>query len=210
MFDKPIVMIDFETTGLSPAAGDRITEVAALRIVHGAVVDRFVTLVNCDVEVPSYITGLTGITQKMVDAAPCVSRIVPELLRFIGTDPLSAHNAGFDEKFLVAESRHLGLAPGHERLICSLKLSRRLFPGLPSYKLSTLSSSLGIRFRSRAHRAEADAEASAGVLIHIGDHLRSTYRVAQIECSLLESMGHVSAARVPEFLRRQLSAARSP
>jgi len=200
MFDKPIVMLDFETTGLSPASGDRITEVAALRIENGAIVDRFVSLVNCHVRVPFYITQLTGITQRMVDTAPCVSQVIPELLRFIGRDALSAHNASFDEKFLLAESAAFGLQPQHERLICSLKLARRLFPGLPSYKLSTLSSSLGIRFNGSAHRAEADAEVSAQVLIHIGEHLVRTCGVAQIEPQLLERLNRISAARVPDFL----------
>lgn len=204
MFDKPIVMLDFETTGLSPASGDRITEVAALRIENGAIVDRFVSLVNCRVRVPYYITQLTGITQRMVDGAPCVSQVVPELLRFIGRDALSAHNASFDEKFLLAESASLGLRPQHAQLICSLKLSRRLFPGLPSYKLSALSSSLGIRFSGRAHRAEADAEVSAQLLIHIGEHLARTCGVSRIEPRTLEKLNRVSAARVPDFLDKTL------
>ena len=70
MFERPIVMLDFETTGLSPEGGDRITEVAALRIAGGQIVDRYVSLVNCGVRVPSFITQLTGITQAMVDGAP--------------------------------------------------------------------------------------------------------------------------------------------
>jgi DNA polymerase-3 subunit epsilon len=205
MFDKPIVMIDFETTGLSPAAGARITEVAALRIAEGKIVERFVTLVNCNVSVPSYITSLTGITQAMVDSAPPVAAVVPELLRFIGSDALSAHNASFDEKFLQAESRSLGLRSAHERLICSLKLSRRLFPGLPSYKLGHLSSSLGIRFGGSAHRAEADAEVSAKVLIHIGEHMGKTYGVPRIEAALLDRVNRVSAAKVPHFLRQEFA-----
>jgi DNA polymerase-3 subunit epsilon len=200
MFTKPIVMIDFETTGLSPAAGARITEVAALRIAGGKIVERFVSLVNCDVGIPSYITALTGITQAMVDSAPSVEKVMPDLLRFIGSDALSAHNAGFDEKFLIAESRSLGLRPEHERLICSLKLSRRLFPGLPSYKLSRLSSSLGIRFTGAAHRAEADAEVSAKVLMHIGEHIGTTYGASRIESELLDRVNRLSAARVPKFL----------
>lgn len=205
MYHKPIVMLDFETTGLSPAAGARITEVAALRIEGGQIVDRYVSLVNCGVHVPSFITGLTGITQRMVDTAPCVSQVVPELLHFIGTDTLSAHNASFDEKFLLAESRELGLTPRHDGLVCSLKLSRRLFPGLASYKLSTLSSALGIRFSGKAHRAEADAEVSARVLIHIGEHLQRTYGVDHIDTSLLARVSAISAARVPDFLSRELA-----
>jgi len=203
MYQQPIVMLDFETTGLSPAAGARITEVAALRIEQGRIVDRFVSLVNCGARVPSFITSLTGITQQMVDRAPCVSQVVPELLRFIGRDTLSAHNASFDEKFLVAEACNLGLAPEHARMVCSLKLSRRLFPGLPSYKLATLSSSLGIRFSGSAHRAEADAEVSAKVLIHIGEHLGRTYGAGSIDPQLLARVAALSAAKVPEFLRKE-------
>lgn len=199
-------MLDFETTGLSPAAGARITEVAALRIEQGRIVDRFVSLVNCGVRVPAFITSLTGITQRMVDTAPCVSQVVPELLRFIGTDTLSAHNASFDEKFLVAESRQLGLAPQHDGLVCSLKLSRRLFPGLPSYKLASLSSALGIRFNGNAHRAEADAEVSAQLLIHIGQHLQRTYGTTRIDNRLLARVAALSAAKVPQFLDRELRA----
>jgi DNA polymerase-3 subunit epsilon len=202
LFDKPIVMLDFETTGLSPAMGDRITEVAALRIVNGRVCERYVSLINCNVRIPSFITSLTGISQAMVDAAPPVSRVVPELLDFIGSDALSAHNASFDEKFLKAESERLGLAPAHDALVCSLKLSRRVFPGLASYKLGQLSGQLGIRFRSAAHRAESDAEVAAEVLIHIGRHLGTSYGLGQVGHELLVSVNKLSAAKVPGFLEK--------
>lgn len=202
MFEKPIVMLDFETTGLSPAMGDRITEVAALRIVDGKVSERFVSLINCNVRIPSFITQLTGISQAMVDAAPPVGRVVPELLDFIGGDALSAHNASFDEKFLKAEAERLSLAPAHSGLVCSLKLSRRVFPGLSSYKLGLLSGQLGIRFRSAAHRAESDAEVAAEVLIHIGRHLGSTYGLGPVAPALLVSVNKLSAAKVPDYLQK--------
>jgi DNA polymerase-3 subunit epsilon len=98
-------MLDFETTGLSPDMGDRITEVAALRIVGGKVVERYVSLINCNVRIPSFITGLTGITQAMVDGAPPVSRGGAGAAGLYRRDALSAHNASFDEKFLRAEAR---------------------------------------------------------------------------------------------------------
>lgn len=202
MLDQPIVMLDFETTGLSPAMGDRITEVAALRIVGGEVVERYVSLVNCGVRIPAFITGLTGITQAMVDNAPPVDQVVPALLEFIGTDALSAHNASFDDKFLRAEAERLALAPRHAALVCSLKLSRRVFPALGSYKLGQLSGALGIRFRSAAHRAEADAEVAAQLLIHIGQHLRSTYGIRQVDTGLLVSVNKLAAAKVPQFLQK--------
>jgi DNA polymerase III subunit epsilon len=207
VFDKPIVMIDFETTGLSPDMGDRITEVAALRIAGGRVVERYVSLINCKVRIPPFITGLTGITQAMVDRAPPVEQVVPELLAFIGKDTLSAHNASFDEKFLRAESARLGLAPAHEALVCSLKLSRRVFPQLGSYKLGTLSEQLGIRFKSAAHRAESDAEVAAEVLLHIGRHLGRSYGLGPVDPSLLVSVNKLAAAKVHAFLQKQTPAA---
>ena len=210
MFEKPIVMLDFETTGLSPAMGDRITEVAALRIVDGRVTERYVSLINCQVRIPTIITQLTGISQAMVDAAPPVARVLPELLDFIGGDALSAHNASFDEKFLKAEAERLGKTTGHESLVCSLKLSRRVFPGLSSYKLGLLSGQLGIRFRSAAHRAESDAEVAAEVLIHIGRHLGSTYGLGVVAPQLLVSLNKLSAAKVPDYLSKYALALRPP
>jgi DNA polymerase-3 subunit epsilon len=203
MLNQSIVMLDFETTGLSPDMGDRITEVAALRIVDGRVVERYVSLINCNVRIPSFITGLTGITQTMVDGAPPVSKVVPELLDFIGGDTLSAHNASFDDKFLRAEAARLGLTPGYQSLVCSLKLSRRVFPNLASYKLGNLSGQLGIRFNSAAHRAESDAEVAAQVLIHIGKHIGATYGIAGVDPALLVSINKLAAAKVHQFLEKQ-------
>ncbi|MES2017478.1 MAG: 3'-5' exonuclease [Pseudomonadota bacterium] len=202
MFEKPIVMLDFETTGLSPAMGDRITEVAALRIVGGKVTERFVSLINCQVRIPSFITQLTGISQAMVERAPPVEQVLPQLLDFIGEDALSAHNASFDEKFLKAEAERLGLVPRHDALVCSLKLSRRVFPGMNSYKLGLLSGQLGIRFRSAAHRAESDAEVAAEVLIHISRHLDRQYGLGPLAPQLLVSLNKLSAAKVPDFLQK--------
>jgi DNA polymerase-3 subunit epsilon len=202
-FAKPIVMIDFETTGLSPNMGDRVTEVAALRIVGGKVTGRFVSLINCGVRIPPFITGLTGITQAMVNSAPPCSSVIPELVRFIGSDALAAHNAGFDEKFLVAESQMLGLQPAHTGLICSVKLARRVFPGLSGYGLGELSSSLGVRFSGRAHRAEADAEVAAEVLLRVARELDRVYGMASIDPALLVAINKQAAAKVPAFLQKQ-------
>lgn len=206
VYSKPIVMIDFETTGLSPDMGDRITEVAALRIAEGRIVERYVSLINCKVRIPSFITGLTGITQQMVDSAPPVAEVVPRLLEFIGADALAAHNASFDEKFLRAESARLGMAPAHQGTVCSLKLSRRVFPQLGSYKLGTLSGQLGIKFKSAAHRAESDAEVAAEVLLHIGRHLGATYGMSEVDPALLLSVNKLAAAKVHQFLLKQTAA----
>lgn len=115
---------------------------------------------------------------------------------------LSAHNASFDEKFLIAESARIGLRPAHSKLICSLKLSRRIFPGLASYKLGALSSTLGLHFKSKAHRAEADAEVSAQLLMHIGAQLRRNYGFAHIAPDLLSSVNGLAAAKVAAYLQK--------
>ncbi len=200
MFERPIVMLDFETTGLSPESGDRITEVAALRIAGGEIVERYVSLVNCGVRIPSFITSLTGITQQMVDSAPPAEDVVPELIDFIGADTLAAHNASFDEKFLIAEGARLGHDTRHRGLVCSVKLSRRVLPGMPSYKLGELARSLGIAFRGTAHRAEADAEVAARLLLHIGRHLGDSYGLGQVAPELLVEINRLAAARVHGFI----------
>lgn len=205
MFEKPIVMIDFETTGISPDQGDRVTEVAALRIVGGEVVDRFVSLINCNVRISSFITQLTGISQAMVNRAPPATEVIPELVKFIGRDTLAAHNASFDEKFLQAESARLGLCSEHDGLICSVKLARRVFPGLSSYSLGPLAASLGIRFKGQAHRAEADAEVASNLLFYIGAHLGERYGMRSIDPDLLQQINKLSAAKVPLFLEKQVA-----
>ncbi|RZA34963.1 MAG: 3'-5' exonuclease, partial [Lysobacteraceae bacterium] len=120
-------------------------------------------------------------------------------------DMLSAHNASFDEKFLKAEGWRIGRPTGHCGLVCSLKLSRRLFPGLPSYKLGNLSSRLGIEFRGTAHRAEADAEVAAEVLLHAVRQLGSTHGLPQVAPDLLVSVNKLAAAKVPVFLDKYAS-----
>jgi DNA polymerase-3 subunit epsilon len=127
---------------------------------------------------------------------------MPRLLDFIGSDALSAHNASFDAKFLLAESARCDLLPSHSQLICSLKLSRRVFPQLGSYKLGALAHALGIRFTGNAHRAEADAEVSANLLIHIGEHLCKRYGIARVDPSLLASVNKLAAAKVPAYLEK--------
>jgi DNA polymerase-3 subunit epsilon len=207
MFEKPIVMIDFETTGMSPDQGDRVTEVAALRIVGGEVVDRYVSLINCNIRIPSFITQLTGITQAMVNTAPPATKVIPELLNFIGKDALAAHNASFDEKFLQAESGRLGLYSQHSGLICSVKLARRVFPGLDSYSLGRLAASLGIRFKGNAHRAEADSEVASALMLHIASHLGERYGIRSVAPQLLEQINKLSAAKVPAYLEKYLQPA---
>lgn len=199
-------MLDFETSGMSPDQGARITEVAALRIEGDRVVDRFCSLVNCGVRIPSFIRELTGITQAMVNAAPPATEVVPALLDFIGPHALAAHNASFDEKFLRAESERLGLTAPHTHTVCTVKLARRLLPGLGSYSLSALAGHLDLRFGGRAHRAEADADVSARLLLHLTRQLNGQWQMPRVDGALLQALCGVPAARIPAWLEARRSA----
>ena len=98
-----VIVLDFETTGMSPNVGARPTEVAAVRIENGKIVDRYQSLMNAGVHVPAFITELTGITNAMVRNAPPIDQVMRELNVFVDGQPLVAHNVSFDRKFLEAE-----------------------------------------------------------------------------------------------------------
>ena len=169
-----IAVIDFETTGISPAMGDRATEVAIVMMEGGRVVDRFQSLMNAGVRIPSFITQLTGITNAMVANAPPAAQVMAEAGRFVGEVPMVAHNAAFDRKFWVEELARAGLdAP--QPFACTVLLSRRVYPDAPSHKLGNLVDHLGLARPGRAHRALADAEMAAAVLARLQGDIGARY-----------------------------------
>lgn len=156
MQDTPLVFIDVETTG-TRATRDRITEIAALKVVEGEVVERFVSLIYPGTSVPAHISQLTGIYDDMLADAPAFSAIAEELLEWLGSACLVAHNARFDASFLRNEFKRAGYTY-RPTLICTLRISRRLNPSLPKHNLAALLSHFNIP-RMRQHRAEDDAVA---------------------------------------------------
>src|SRR5690606_22086420 len=100
---ETLAVIDFETTGLSAAMGDRATEIAAVLVRDGAVVGRYQSLMNSGVAVPPYIEALTGISNAMLSAAPAAATVMREVADFVQDYPLVAHNAAFDKRFWDAE-----------------------------------------------------------------------------------------------------------
>ena len=169
-----IAVIDFETTGISPAMGDRATEVAIVMMEGGRVVDRFQSLMNAGVRIPSFITQLTGITNAMVANAPPAAQVMAEAGRFVGEVPMVAHNAAFDRKFWVEELARAGLdAP--QPFACTVLLSRRLYPQAPSHRLGALADYHRLPRTGQAHRALADAEMAAALLARIQADLRERY-----------------------------------
>ena len=179
-----IAVIDFETTGLSTAMGDRATEVAIVLVENGSVVDRFQSLMNAGVHIPAFITGLTGISNAMVANAPDAATVMLNASRFVGNAPMVAHNASFDRRFWQAELARAGAAAA-QPFACTMLVSRRLYPQASSHKLGVLVDYHRLPRAGRAHRALADAEMAASLLGQIQHDLRSRHGVSRPDHALL-------------------------
>ncbi|MEO8314079.1 MAG: 3'-5' exonuclease [Pseudomonadota bacterium] len=201
MLHEPLVILDFETTGLKPHAGDRITEVGLVRVANGRIVDRYQSLVNCDVQVPSFITSYTGITQQMVDTAPQVRTVMEEVMVFIGDTPIVAHSASFDERFLASECRGLGMPMLYESFLCSMRIARRIYPHLDSHALGALAHALKLPRCGRAHRAGVDAEMTAQLMLMMGREL-ARMREGMVTTQLLRRLMHMPVAKAQTGLAK--------
>lgn len=202
---ETIAVVDFETTGLGPTSGGRATEIAAVLVRGGAVVDRWSSLMNSGSWVPPYIQALTGINNEMLADAPDSASVMRELARFTEGCPLVAHNASFDRGFWQAEMQRAGIAPdpAHE-FACTVLLSRRLWPEARSHSLGAITSFHGIRFSSRAHRAMADALVTAELLLKVREEIAGRFALdlgdADVDHALLATL-----QRTPlRWLRRGL------
>jgi len=172
-------VIDFETTGRSPGSGDRIIEVGAVIVESNRIVDQYQSLVNAGRTIPFFIEGLTGITNQMVAKAPPVTSVIPELFQFIKHTTPVAHNASFDRMFLHSELGKAGIILNFE-FVCTLLLSKRLYPSLENKKLATLAKYHGIKFQGKGHRALADAKVTAELFIQITNDLKKLFSVSEI------------------------------
>ncbi|MCW5655522.1 3'-5' exonuclease [Hydrogenophaga sp.] len=200
-----IAIIDFETTGMTPNAGDRATEVAIVIAEQGVAVDRFQSLMNAGVRVSSFITQLTGITNAMLAQAPPADAVMREAARFVGQHtPMVAHNAAFDRRFWVAELERAGVA-APQPFACTVLLSRRLYPEAPSHRLGALVDRFQLPRTGRAHRALADAEMASELLGRIQHDLRTRHGVGNPDHAFLMALQRCSRAALPAFMRAQQS-----
>ena len=197
----PIAVIDFETTGMTPAQGARATEVAIVLIEGERVVDRFDSLMKTGVWIPPFIEQLTGISNAMVAAAPPAPEVMREAARFVGDTPMVAHNAAFDSRFWQSELQHAGLA-APQPFACTVLLSRRVFPDAPSHKLGNLIAHLGLPATGRAHRALADAEMAAALLARMQRELCQRFGLPWPEHALLMQLQRCARQSMGKLLDR--------
>ena len=155
-------VVDIETTGGS-ARNERIIEFAAVITDGKNILDSFQTLINPNKYIPEYITSLTGIDNEMVEDAPFFEEVAVKIDELTKDMIFVAHSVNFDFSFVKNEFQQLGYNYQRKKL-CTVRLSRKIFPGHRSYSLGNICSQLGINISNR-HRAFGDAEATA-ILLH--------------------------------------------
>lgn len=187
-------IIDIETTGGNPKT-DKITEIAIYVHDGDRIVRSYDTLINPERLIPYYITTLTGIDNKMVKDAPKFYEVAKDIVEFTENSVFIAHNVGFDFGFIAHEFQRLGYNYQRKKL-CTVKLSRKLLPGMGSYSLGKLSQALGIEIKAR-HRAAGDALATVKLfeilvkkdnnrlIKRIGDQNNATVKIAAIPNELI-------------------------
>lgn len=160
--DEDFVVLDIETTGLN-SEKDKITEIGAVKIRNGKIIERFSSFVNPMVPIPSFIVKLTGITDEMVKDAPPIEAVLLEFIEFINGATLVAHNAPFDLGFIKHYAKVIG-EHIHNPVIDTLQLSRKMFPNLDKYRLNIVAKHLGVTLENH-HRAVDDSKATAEIFI---------------------------------------------
>jgi|SRR5208283_1418129 DNA polymerase-3 subunit epsilon len=197
---RELVVLDFETTGLLPAR-DRTIEVAATLLVDHRPVDTFCRLMHPGFALPSFITSLTGITDQMLRGQPRPEDVMPALHRFVRGLPIVAHNASFDRAFLHAELARAGLQPESE-FLCTMRLARRLAPGLPSYRLDTLVDALQVRPPGawQFHRSLADVNHTVAIWQNLHARFTEHTGLAAPPVAVLSTLMRKSKKQVPKYL----------
>jgi len=197
-----VIVLDFETTGMSPDQGDRAIEIGAVKVEAGQVIDRFQGLMNPGQRVSAFIEGLTGISNEMLAAAPACAVVMEEFADFIAGHDLVAHNASFDRRFLDAELGRIGRDYSGE-FACSMLAARRVYRDAPNHKLGTLVAYKEIPHNGTFHRALADAEMTAGLWLGMLRDITARHEFANIPFALMQELGRVPAGTATEFLGRE-------
>lgn len=176
--EADFIVVDVETTGMSPVE-DRITEIAMMRVRGGRIVNEFSTLINPLMTIPAFITDLTGIDNVMVASSPTAREVVPYMVEFLGDGVFTAHNASFDWSFVTQTARRERLVELANERLCTVRLTRRILPFLPSRSLGPVARFLDVAIPQR-HRASGDAFATAEILIRYLKYLQRKYALRTV------------------------------
>lgn len=200
MNNSPVIVIDFETTGLSPQYGDRAIEIGAVLIDNNRIVDQFQSLMNPGFRISSFIESYTGINNHMIKEAPPCEEVMEQFAEFIGDHPLIAHNASFDRRFLDSELGFIGKSK--RSMACSMLMARRIYPDAPNHQLGTLVRYCGIYTDGTFHRALADAEMTGRLWISMIDQIKETFGIDPVSFDLMWKLSRITRAKASIFLEK--------
>ncbi len=199
MLANNVVVLDFETSGMSPDYGDRAIEIGAVKLVDGIIVDEFQSLMNPGFHINSFIQDFTGIDNEMLSAAPSCQDVMRKFHLFLGDANLVAHNASFDKRFLDAELAAIG-AHYSGRFACSMLISRRIFQEAPNHKLGTLVDYCNIHHDGVFHRALADAQMTASLWLSMLENIGEQYDCWDLPFNYIEKLSKTPKKSVSKML----------
>jgi DNA polymerase III epsilon subunit len=161
--EAEFVVMDVETTGLFPTRGDRIIEIAGVKIKNGAVVDTMHSMINPERDIPEEARRIHNIDEEMLLTAPTSQELLPRFLDFIGGAGLIGHNIKFDMDFLCYQLSLIGRKLHDETpAIDTLKMAKMLMPHLSSFRLAAVANALGVKV-GETHRALSDVSITVEV-----------------------------------------------
>ncbi|PIQ29060.1 DNA polymerase III subunit epsilon [bacterium (Candidatus Blackallbacteria) CG17_big_fil_post_rev_8_21_14_2_50_48_46] len=195
-----VVILDFETTGVSPTQGDRAIEIGAVRLRQGKIAERFQSLINPGFRISRFIEDYTGISNAMLKEAPAPEQVMLDFVKFLGSDGLIAHNASFDQRFLEAELARLK-RPLPNAFACSMLLARRVFPEAPNHKLGSLVDFLQLPHEGTFHRALADAEMTAHLWLKMMRSLENEFPQTELSFDLIQRLSKTDRSQLKRLMQ---------
>ncbi len=196
-----VVVLDFETTGLSPDYGDRAIEIGAVRIENGVIVERFQELMNPGRRINTFIENYTGITNDMIKAAPSCNEVMYQFAEFIDGYNLVAHNASFDKRFLDAEFSKISKTYSG-KFVCSMLMARRIYQNAPNHKLGTLVEYTNIPSEGAFHRAMYDSEMTGKLWLTMLNDISQQYNINAIPFTLTQKLVKTPKNNVHQLLQQ--------
>ena len=201
-----LVVLDFETTGLSPDMGERAIEIGAVLIEQGEITACFQELMNPGFKVSAFIEDYTGISNDMLRDAPTCEDVMARFSGFIAGHNLVAHNASFDKRFLDAELARISCTYSGQ-FACSLLAARRIFQQAPNHKLGTLVNYMRVSTTSSFsqdsfHRALYDSEMTAKLWLAMLDNIGERYGLFDLPFSFIQKLSKVPKKSIDRFLEK--------
>ncbi len=198
--EEEVVVLDFETTGLSTDY-DRIIEVGAAIVKGKDIQSTFSSLCNPGTTIPSFITNLTGISNEMIKGKPKPELVMFQFYDYIGNRPLLAHNASFDSRFLNAEMNRIGKAVNNP-MLCTMLLSRRLVRDSMAHKLGTLKSYINYVSKPdhQDHRALDDVKVTVSLWIYLKEMIENLTKREFLTFNAYQKLSRVSKYKTQSYL----------